>query len=75
MTKRELIDRLQRAGDRTRALAASYVVEDLPPAILFTLQPDYGALPGNDLVPFRIRGPGVPEGWRSVELDGRVRLR
>lgn len=29
---------------------------------------------GNPLVPFRIRGPGTPDGWRSVELDGRVPL-
>jgi hypothetical protein len=35
---------------------------------------DVGTSPDNDLAPFRLRGPGVPEGWRSVEQDGRVSL-
>jgi hypothetical protein len=38
------------------------------------LPPDIGCVKGNELVPFRIRGPGLPPGWRSVELDGRVSL-
>jgi hypothetical protein len=38
------------------------------------LPPDFGCAKGNRLVPFRIRGPALPGGWRSVELDGRVPL-
>ena len=36
---------------------------------------DIGASPENALAPFRIRGPGVPDGWRSIANDGRVPLR
>jgi hypothetical protein len=46
----------------------------LVPADEGQLPPDFGCPPGNPLVPFRIRGPGPPVGWRSVELDGRVPL-
>lgn len=38
------------------------------------LAPDVGCPPGNRLIPFRLRGPSMPGGWRSVELDGRVPL-
>lgn len=46
----------------------------LVPANENELPPDYNCKRGNALVPFRIRGPGPPIGWRSVELDGRVPL-
>ena len=39
------------------------------------LPPDARCEPGNPIVPFRIRGPGTPNGWRSVELDGRINLK
>jgi len=38
------------------------------------LVPDFGWPKGNALVPFRIRGPRLPVGWRSVEMDGRFPL-
>lgn len=38
------------------------------------LSPDFGMRPGNQFVPFRIRGPSTPVDWRSVELDGKVPL-
>jgi hypothetical protein len=31
--------------------------------------------PEDPVEPFRIRGPGLPAGWRSVEEDGRISLR
>lgn len=31
--------------------------------------------PSDPVEPFRIRGPAMPPGWRSVELDGRITLR
>jgi hypothetical protein len=46
----------------------------LVPADENELPPDIRCSKGNPLVPFRIRGPGLPRGWRSVELDGRVPL-
>jgi hypothetical protein len=46
----------------------------LVPADENELPPDIGCPKGNPLVPFRIRGPRLPSGWRSVELDGRVSL-
>jgi hypothetical protein len=30
--------------------------------------------PDDPVEPFRIRGPAVPQGWRSVEEDGRISL-
>jgi hypothetical protein len=44
----------------------------LVPADETELPPDYKCERGNPIVPFRIRGPGIPQGWRSVQLDGRV---
>jgi hypothetical protein len=46
----------------------------LVPADENELPPDFGCPKGNRLVPFRIRSPALPAGWRSVELDGRVPL-
>jgi hypothetical protein len=46
----------------------------LAPADEDELPPDVGCPRGNRLVPFRMRGPGPPLGWRSVELDGRIPL-
>jgi hypothetical protein len=48
--------------------------QTLVPAAESELPPDLGCPKGNPLVPFRIRSPGLPAGWRSVELDGRVSL-
>lgn len=42
------------------------------PANEYELPPDYKYERGNPIAPFRIRGPGTPEDWRSVRLDGRV---
>lgn len=38
------------------------------------VSPDYECERGNPIVLFRVRGPGTPEGWRSVQLNGRVRM-
>jgi hypothetical protein len=46
----------------------------LVPADENELPPDFACTKGNPLVPFRIRGPAIPPGWRSVELDGRFPL-
>jgi hypothetical protein len=155
MDKREFVRRLGRAGERAWELARQYILEELPPRLLYIL-PEYddprgrrgpagtlkyfggrfvapqdltlvsaqraadllwvdGKVPAwvnvgvcatnseathiqlwcsktlivadeatlprditvdeADLVePFRIRGPAVPDSWRSVELDGRVSI-
>jgi hypothetical protein len=46
----------------------------LVPADEKNLQPDAGWPKANDLAPFRIRGPILPRGWRSLELDGAFSL-
>ncbi len=46
----------------------------LLPADENKLPPDYKCEPGNRLVPFRIRGPIIPAGWQSLQLNGRFPL-
>jgi hypothetical protein len=36
---------------------------------------DLAADETDSIEPFRIRGPAMPPGWRSVGQDGRIRLR
>ncbi len=51
--------------------------EDLHPAEHAALHRDIPAAvdPADPVEPFRIRGPGLPPGWRSVEKDGRISLK
>ena len=75
MDKHEFHRRLTCAGERARLFAEPLVVESLPQLVTAdenTLPRDIPtAVDESDPVePFRIRGPVVPHGWRSVERDG-----
>ncbi len=61
--------------DETHTELEVHYCDTLLPADPYQLPADLGCERGNAMAPFRIRGPGPPENWRSVELDGCFPLR
>ncbi len=50
-----------------------HVSDNFVPADPASFPPDIGESPGNDLVPFRLRGPTVPDGWSFVQ-NGKLSI-
>jgi hypothetical protein len=65
---------VEECDDQTTTIALMLTAR-LVEADAAKLPRDIGASPENELAPFRIRGHGLPAGWRSVATDGRVSIR